>query len=296
MNANDSKLKLGPVVIHLPDATLKYFYINADLAELFGLEYSDEVPKKFNAALKALPTGRRPKLNIDFEGDNTSIKSPKAEMILEAALLINDLSIASFKKVISSKEVDQAKKALAAWKRPKKQNWKVGDVFSIPLSDGSYGFGQILDEQYKIGISCALFELKSPTMDKPVKEICGTKVISVLHTTANLLNNFHWRVFGNFNPVTKGSSGSSGEVNAVGSSSYSPNVLGHLLEAYYGLAPWNSMKDENYYDKMLLPGKLFRPAMKRPKTAKILSPEERDALRISKGFDENWLNTKKDTN
>ena len=288
MAGNDPIINLGCVVIHLPNASLKYFYINADLAELFGLEFNDEVPKKFNSALKELPSNRRPKLDIDYEGDLTSVKSNKAEMILEAAILINELAIVPFKKVISSKETEQTKNALMVWKRPKKKTWSVGDVFTIPLSDGSYGFGQILFEKYKIGVNCALFEYKSPTMDKPVKEICRTKLISTLDTTSNLLDNFHWKVMGSLKPVA--------EVKAFGSTSYSPNALDHLLEAYFGLAPWNDSKKENYYDEMLLPGKLFRPAVKRPKTAKVLSPAEREALRISKGYDENWLKVKKSKN
>jgi hypothetical protein len=43
-------------------------------------------------------------------------------------------------------------------------------------------------------------------------------------------------------------------------------LIADLLDAWHGLAPWNVMFDENYFDSKLAPG------VTRPSTALVLTP------------------------
>ncbi|WP_367758216.1 Imm26 family immunity protein [Ammoniphilus sp. 3BR4] len=66
---------------------------------------------------------------------------------------------------------------MGIYKRTKPQKWKVGDVFSIPLSDGTFSFGQVLWAEYRSSPNCALFDCRS-------KEILPIEKIIAIFATA----------------------------------------------------------------------------------------------------------------
>ncbi|KGR73641.1 Imm26 family immunity protein [Ureibacillus manganicus] len=277
------EVQLGIVPINLPDASLSYFWISEDFADPFNLETNREAENIIKDALKSTVESKVLKrVKFNTESDAVVIRAKKAEDIIVVAKVINEI----IHKTISDGEVRRVQNILLKHKRPKKQKWQVGDIFSIKLKDGSFTFGQVLwakayGARGRLGMpTCSLFE-KRTTDNFILSEIINSKVISVVTITANALDSYEWEVIGseevtlNKEEVPWHLSGEGG----VGAKSFSDDILKSLSEAYHGLDPWNISYKEDFFDEILLPG------VKRPATAIVLSTEERDAYRKAKGWD-----------
>ena len=84
--------------------------------------------------------------------------------MLQVAILVNKLIDKEF-TFENKREYEQF---IESWKRPKKQKWKVGDVFSISLPNESYFFGQIVELFEDLEPLCIIFDLNLKT--SPTKE------------------------------------------------------------------------------------------------------------------------------
>ena len=137
--------------------------------------------------------------------------------------------------------------------------WDVGNLFAIPLTDGSFALGQVVSHDPGIlnGITCVFFgrripELSPGAVDAPP---LPPEAIAVQFVTKDLLTRRTWRVLGNY-PLTLPASilphedtRASGWVGArvIGS-----GVIQHFLNAYFGLESWTQMKEPTYFDGLLL--------------------------------------------
>lgn len=63
---------------------------------------------------------------------------------MEIEIVINDLANVN----LTAEEISITKDELISYKRPKKQKWKVRDIFQIPLENGTYAFGQVVWKNY----------------------------------------------------------------------------------------------------------------------------------------------------
>jgi hypothetical protein len=137
------------------------------------------------------------------------------------------------------------------------QSWKVGDLFRIPLKDGSFLLGQIVAIEPSVlnSVSCALFDMKlSCDMPQP-KQPHIERLFAILFTTRDLLDSGAWKVFGNAKvEVTRSqlpyeALRSSGFIGAkiVGSRN-----VEEFANAYCGLTPWDDWADPEYLDRLLL--------------------------------------------
>ena len=89
-----------------------------------------------NEALKLLRKTVREKMEpiiykrigFDYESSAVFIRTTNAELILEIALVINELANVN----LTADEINVTKNQLLSHKRPKKQKWKVGDIFKFP--------------------------------------------------------------------------------------------------------------------------------------------------------------------
>lgn len=268
--------KLGKIEILLPDASTSYFFINKDLAESFKLETNNEALKLLRKTVREkMEPNLYKRIGFDYESSAVIIRTTNPELILEIASVINELSNIS----VTTDEISITKNQLLSHKRPKKQKWKVGDIFHIPLEDGSYAFGQVVWKSYTHPV-CGLFNLNKqgvPSLD----EILNTPFISVLSLTPNLLDNHKWKVLGNMDVriqkknVSKKFNGSSN----IGSTDFTSGVLEDLANAFYGVTPWNVFAEEDFFDQVLL------PTVIRSATAKILSSAERNLYRKERKWD-----------
>jgi len=267
------QFQVGPIKINLPDENESHFSIFHDLAELFGDEFQSDAIKKLRNKLKDV----KPKASIEYEADNTHITTSNVETLVAAITAIGKLATEEFKASFQHLDTAQITELFEAAKknRPKPKEWQTGDVFSIPLLNGTFAFGQVLDKKY---CTCALFNLQSDNITLTVDQFNSLQPISILHlSNGDLLNNGHWNILYN-QPVTLNpNSGSGGRFGDIGSKSYGQcGAMTDLANAYWGLEPWNVMYREDYYDELLLKG------LPRPETAKVLNEADRKAFRKEK--------------
>jgi len=135
-------MKYGILTMSLPNQSESYFSIFEDLAEMFVCDYQSEAVWQLKHTLKQI-TDLKSKPNIDYESYYTHIISRSPETIFKVAQCIHILTKIQ-KPEISAQENDDMLMQLKKWKRPKKQKWKIGNIFSMKLKDESFLFGQIL--------------------------------------------------------------------------------------------------------------------------------------------------------
>lgn len=138
-----------------------------------------------------------------------------------------------------------------------RQKTNVGDVFWVPLEDGSFSIGQIVEVKPEVlnSITCAFYDLRSnvPNTDPVILN----DLVSVQFVTPDLFKSGKWRKQCNM-PVNLSpkllpyrSTESDGWVGAkvIGS-----GIINMFLSAFYGLRDWREMYDPNFYQSLLQPG------------------------------------------
>jgi len=252
-------LDIGIVKIHLPDVINPCFMIAQSLGEEFGLETNYEAEEKLRNTLKSKDKDTYKKVNIDAEGGCVFINanSKQGNSKLEVAIIINELAIQPIRQELTSDFIEEARNVLTTWKRPKPQKWQEGDIFAIPLSDRTFGYGQVLWHQNKkSSVTCAIFDCRSREL-KPIEDIVQSTVTSVM-TVKNLydLKNGKWKVIGKHSLVIEESNvplEHSGK-SEVGSKIYQEYILESFIEGYYAIKPWNYLPfKDNFMDSLLLP-------------------------------------------
>lgn len=150
--------------------------------------------------------------------------------------------------------------------RRKRQTIGTGDVFLVPLSDGSWCAGQLLQITKKALNSCicAFFDVRllaeSDIVNRPLHE---ANLFAVQFVTPESLKKALWPIVENrevtidlerYIPLDKLQ-----QHGFVGAKIVGDGIIDDFLNAYYGLRTWDDFHDPNYFDKLLAsPGK--RPA------------------------------------
>jgi hypothetical protein len=137
----------------------------------------------------------------------------------------------------------------------RKQKWDVGDVFLIPLNDGTKAIGQIVGRvpSFLNSVTCAFFNLRV----KDATECAGTlenairpeRIFSVLFCTRDLLDSGSWEIVtrrpvylpDGFVPRT-----------GTGARMIGSGIINKFLNAFYGLTPWDEWKNPCYLDGLLI--------------------------------------------
>ena len=268
-------VKYGNVEIRLPDENLACFSIFQDLTELFGVDFQSEAIVFLKSELKS-HTDLKPKPCIDYESDYADISSRSANVIFLVAGIINDL-VAKRKKIeVSDTDRQEVFKILKEWRRPRPAKWKIGDVFSLKLKDGTFMFGQIIGTHLTPkSPTCAVFEIKRPTEDVLFEELKGSRAISIQNTDGEYLNKKIFKVLFNTELLA--------DVKQVNENRFTGDAnLLRLCNAYYGLEPWNILYEDTYYDNMLLKG------VERPLRVILLDKDARNKYRLEHfGINEN---------
>ncbi|WP_045516872.1 Imm26 family immunity protein [Neobacillus niacini] len=275
------EVKIGVLSIYFPDASSSDFFINEDLAEFLGFETSQEAAKYVKKKLKDKMEWSIKKVKIDYETNGIFIASKKGEVIVEAAILINELI--NFE--ISKTDIIEVIEVVRNFKRPKKQKWTVGDIFYVPLSNGSFSYGQIIKDNDGFS-TCCLFKMNSNEI-KDINSIITTNIVAVLPISPNSLDNHNWKIIGstevriNVEEVVKGQPKK--YKRRITQSTFPDESLRNLSEAIIGIRPWNENVDEEYYDKMLLPD------FTKPKSLLYLTRDEKINRFKEMGYDLNEL-------
>src|SRR6266513_631265 len=83
----------------------------------------------------------------------------------------------------------------------KHQKWGPGDVFLIPLKDGSSVVAQVLDMMMPNVASCAIFDIRiTPTAPPPKVDLDTHKLISKIATARHHFDAGAWKVIGHQKP------------------------------------------------------------------------------------------------
>lgn len=145
-------------------------------------------------------------------------------------------------------------------KKRSKQRWRVGDYFKVPLSDGSWGFGQVVGiEPAAIGSAiCAFFPVREESSEATPSDF--GKPFSVIFVTKDLLDSADWPVCSSGKAIEVENYINVDSMRArryVGTRIIGSGIAIKMVEAYFGLYPWSGFHDPNYLD-----GHLVSPEMK----------------------------------
>jgi hypothetical protein len=143
--------------------------------------------------------------------------------------------------------------------KKEKQIWGICDLFTIPLSDGTFCIGEVVGIEPKALNSaiCAFYAYRVNLIEpQDIVELTDNELISVLFVTNDLLNFGKWKVFGKSTkifPLEKYI-----DINTLRKKGFigtkiigSGNIM-KLMNAYYGLREWNSFHNPNYLDTLLV--------------------------------------------
>ena len=244
------------------------FQFFKNLADFFGTEVQSEAFELLRTELKKIEL--KPKPNLDFESDYTQIDSRSADTIFEVAKVIHKLTLPAKRIKIEEKQLEEINCELKKWKRPPRQKWKIGDVFSIPLFDKTFSFGQVVGTH--LTAKCpilALFEIKQENSAVTIDQLLKARILSVWNSLDDDLANHTYKILFNAEIIAlpervkdkKKSDGAS---------------LANLANAYFGLIPYNVYYKDNYYDAY------FQPDIERPQNILWLNEEERKKYRREK--------------
>lgn len=140
----------------------------------------------------------------------------------------------------------------------KNQKWQNGDVFLIPLLDGTYAVGQVIRKTKEAMDSavCAFFDMRLDDADPlEVGKLTEESLVALKFCSVGLLDAGEWKVVDSRAPFDTSRYVDLDQlaenmyigVRVVGSA-----ILRELMNAYYALSPWNAFHDPEYLDKLLI--------------------------------------------
>ncbi|WP_395743660.1 Imm26 family immunity protein [Prosthecobacter sp.] len=141
----------------------------------------------------------------------------------------------------------------------KRQKWKVGDLFKIPLADGSASLGHIVAQEREMlnSVTCAFYDTKVPDTCPPHAPPLPREdaLIACLFTTHDLLSTGIWTVIGHSPPQVSRAQLPHEDCRRkgwVGAKMRGSGIVRQFLDAYYCLAPWDDWADPKYLDAFLI--------------------------------------------
>jgi len=138
-----------------------------------------------------------------------------------------------------------------------KQVAKTGDVFWVPIEEGFFVLGQIVEIEKEVldSITCAFFDIRN---SNPVSEVFElSSPISIQFVTKDLFNKGTWlrvanekiNIADSLLPYRESSQNRWTGAKVIGS-----GIITKFLSAFYGARAWDEMHDPNYYQNLLLQG------------------------------------------
>lgn len=158
----------------------------------------------------------------------------------------------------------------------KRSRWKAGNVYALPLADGSFGIAQAIVASPGIPgvVNVAVFDYRYRALAECRNTVARANVIALLGTFRAEMNGGWWAPVGWAEPCVGVDEFMNVQLNGgVGHTHHGGGVIEGLVSAYHGLLPWNAMYREDYYDSLLAPG------IQRPRSARILNALERSTYR-----------------
>lgn len=159
--------------------------------------------------------------------------------------------------------------ATAAFKRTPK--WQPGDVFAVPLTDGSFGFVQAVAPVMAHAIDFAVLSTRCSTPTATISDVDAASVIAIHAAWRQAVTGGYWgkvlRTELLISPNQCPNQALIAHSDGVGTQHSSVGMAQTFLSACHGLVPWNIHK-AHAFDSYLVPGN------PRPPSAYLLSEAE----------------------
>lgn len=141
--------------------------------------------------------------------------------------------------------------------RKKKRDFSPGDIFLIPLINGKFSVGHVLDQRMINTVRIALYNEIVEFPEKVTSDqLCNLKnLISLIEVTKEQLVYGVWRIIGNKTtniPYSEFPNEKFRLSKWVGSTVYDAGLAEDFINAYFSLKPWDDWFNPNYLDKFLI--------------------------------------------
>ena len=141
--------------------------------------------------------------------------------------------------------------------RKRKEQWRNGDVFTVPQRDGMRSIGQILDTMMANVVTCAFYDIRcAPDCPPAQLSLSPDKLISCVSVAKWHLDSGAWEVVLRGQPLMVDREHWANEryrsQGWVGAIHYDPGIIEDFLDAFYGLVPWDDYHDPHYLDSLLV--------------------------------------------
>ena len=141
----------------------------------------------------------------------------------------------------------------------RKIKWGSGDVFAVPLLDGTLAVGQVLDLMRVNQVRLALYDERFPTLEAIALEaVCHPEnLISLVASSREQLDYGVWKVIGNKPvsvPVARHPNEQFRHNGWVGATHYGAGLVEAFLDAYHALRPWDNWFNPDFLDEFLVDG------------------------------------------
>lgn len=138
------------------------------------------------------------------------------------------------------------------------QKWQIGDVFLIEREDGRFVVGQIVGREARVlnSVTVALFDqvIGSKENAGNLQDLDVEKAFSIVFSTRESLDRWLWEIVGHREVAIQKSDMPHEELRSsrfVGAKVYGAGIIRKFVNAYYGLHPWDTYKDPDYFERLL---------------------------------------------
>jgi hypothetical protein len=141
--------------------------------------------------------------------------------------------------------------------RRRKTIWLPNDVFAIPLLNGKYSIGHVLDQRIVNTLRIALYneminDLESVDLTGLIN---NANLISLIEITREQLDYGVWKILGNKQTIIPIERYANEEFRAnkwINSITHDAALAEDFVNSYYGLLPWDDWYKPDYLDKYLI--------------------------------------------
>ena len=130
------------------------------------------------------------------------------------------------------------------------------DVFAIPLNNGQYAIGHILDQHMVNTVRIALYSEVTENLEIDLASLTDDKnLISLIEVTREQLDYGVWKIIGNKQtsiPIEKYANEEFRTNNWINSVVRDAALAEDFINSFHGLLPWDDWYDPNYLDRYLI--------------------------------------------
>ena len=146
--------------------------------------------------------------------------------------------------------------------RRKRIQWEHGDLFAVPLTDGSFGIVQAVDHWVpEGGVYVAVTDQRADSLTPVPALDPHARVVALMQVVDNAFDRGWFPRIGPATVLARRKDFPNerfAQSGYVGAKSYTGGILADFLSAWHGLASWTAYKDPEYFDKLLVDG-IVRP-------------------------------------